>query len=355
MLTKFAPRLIPLLVLTLMPTVIFAQGLLVQEAALKKHLAAMTEKFQKASNDEGKRVAVLPIKGDNNDIVRSKIEEAVLDSGKFQLIDRANLQTLINEIEFQEGAEIDGKTVKELKIKGVDYVITGSAQNTRSGAATVLSIRFKMTSCSTAAMASVYNNSVMMSAEKQMNKMLESIGAGPIIIIGFILLVALVLVFKVFRGAKSAASNTIFATIKDYMEADKKIRENTGTELRQIKTRLKDAAAACTDNDKSDFATSINTIAGDIDLLSQSVTGAPFGQDLAQARAIPRDVAERLKAADLAFTDRVADLGKNVSRLKELANEKRFDGLDSDINKLKSEVSGLKDKFEERGRILRSF
>ena len=355
MLTRLVPKLLPLLLLSLLPALVGAQGLLVQDAALQQHLAAMRDKFKMANNDEGKRVAVLPIKGDNNDVVRAKIEEAVLDSGKFQLIDRANLQTLITEIEFQEGAEIDSKTVKELKIKGVDYVIIGSALNAAQGAGTVLKIEFKMTSCSTAAMASRYSKSVLMSAESWMSQFLQTVGAGPIIIIGFILLIALVLVFKVFRGAKSAALNTIFATIKDYMEADKKIRENTGQELRQIKTRLKDAAAACTDNDKGDFATSINTIAGDIDLLSQAVTGAPFGQDLAQARAIPRDVAERLKAADLAFTDRVADLGKNVSRLKDLANEKRFDGLDSDINKLKSEVSGLKDKFEERGRILRSF
>jgi len=303
----------------------------------------------------GNKIGVLPLQGDSGTTVRDKLQIVFSNSGKFEVIARDKLDVLIQEIEFQEGAEIDGKTAKELKLKGVDYLITGSVSQSKEGAGTKVTLNFKMTNCSTGAVKYGYSNEILLSLDDKLGWFSKTVGPITIIVTGFVLLLILVLIFRFFRGAKSAAAGTIFATVKDYLLSDKKIRESTATELKQIKSKVKDLAAKATDADKGDLATASNAVGNEIDLLSQKVNGAPFGQDIKKARAIPRDVADRLKAADLAFTDRVNDLRQHAFRAYELAEEKRFDGLDNDVIKLKTETAALTEKFEERGRILRSF
>jgi len=278
------------------------QGNMIQWKVLDRHMTQITSRLGTAKIQSGaNKIAVLPLAGDTaSDDVRAKVEAAVLGTGKFELVDRANIPTLMEEIDYQEGAEIDGKTAKELKIKGVDYLVVGNVAVSGADDPTqpyIIQMNLKVVNCSTAGTIFAYNRAEMLSVSDRVDTRLVGLGPKVIIVVGLILLVVLVLVFKLFRGAKSVASNTIFAAVKDYLVSDKKVREHTGAELRSIKAKLKDAVGAAEKGNQSDFATSIGKLAGDVDLLAQAVTGAPFGQDMAQSRAIPRDVAERLKAA----------------------------------------------------------
>lgn len=356
--TKFRAFAVALLLPLVAAATAWGQSVMVREKAIKKHLSAVTGKLSLQSPAAGaNKVAVLTLTGDTpGGDMRAKVEGAVLDAGRFELIDRANLNRIITEIEFQEGAEIDPKTANELKIKGVDYVVVGSTSSAGGAGAApfVMTLNLKMINCATAGTILAYNEAVQMTVDEQVDSFLMGMGPKSIIFVGVILLVGLILVFKVFGGAKSMASNTIFATVNDYLLSDKKIRESTGGELRQVKSRLKDAVGHADRAGNKAVATAVGKVAEDVDMLAQAVNGAPFGQAMDKYRAIPRDVADRLKAADLAFTDRVADFGKNVARMERLAAEGRFEGLDSDVKALQSEITGLKDKFDERGRILRS-
>lgn len=342
------------LVLIIGVTTVIAQT--IPSGAIDKHMDKIkAELVNLEVPSDANKIGVLPIVGDSNSAALDQLEIVFRKSGKFQIIARDQLQTLINEIEFQEGAEIDGKTAKELKLKGVDYLVTGSVSAASEGAGTKVVLTIKMTNCSTGNRRYGYSDDVLISLDDSLGRYTKTMGPATIIIIGFVLLLIIVIIFRFFRGAKAVVGGTIFSTVKDYLLSDKKIRESTALELKQIKSKVKDIAVKADESDKGDIASAANSVAGEIDVLAQKVNGAPFGQDVKKGRAIPRDVADRLKAADLAFTDRVNDLRSHASRACELATEKRFDGLDSDVTKLKTETAALLEKFEERGRILRSF
>ena len=345
------------LLFLLLPSLLWAENSLPYRKALNEHYEGITEKFSRVSvPSEGNKVAVLPVSVDNSSLtIGKKIEEALLESGKFEVIDRANLPSLIKEIEFQKGLEVDSKTVKDLSIKGVDYLVIATSNSSKVGAGKSLHLSLKMVNCSSASTVVVYDETVLISGQHLLSGMLRSIGPFPILVLGFLALLVLVFVFRSYRGIKGAAEGSVYSTVKDYLKTDKKLREDTAKQLSKFKSRVKEAADLCEEDQRSEDATRLNDLAEELDRLSQSVNGAAFGQDISRARAIPRDLAERLKASDLAFSDRVADFGRNCSRIREQVSEKRFDGLDVEVSKLKSEVSGLNDKFQERGQFLRSF
>lgn len=342
------------LMLTIAVSAVFAQT--IPSGAINRHMDKIKAELTNLEVEgDSNKIGVIAIVGDTDGTVLDKLEIVFRKSGKFQIIARDQLQTLINEIEFQEGAEIDGKTAKELKLKGVDYLVTGSVTTSAEGAGTKVVLTIKMTNCSTGNRRFGYNEDIIVSLDDSLGRYTQTMGPATIIIIGFVLLLIIILIFRFFRGAKVVAAGTIFSTVKDYLLSDKKIRESTALELKQIKSKVKDIAVKAEESDKGNLASVANLVAGEIDMLAQRVNGAPFGQDIKTARSIPRDVGDRLKAADLAFTDRVNDLRSHASRACDLACEKRFDGLDSDLTKLKTETAALLEKFEERGRILRSF
>lgn len=78
--------------------------------------------FVALSSDDGNAIA--------EDYVTDALTEAVFNTGKIKIFERANLEKILSEQKFQSSGLVDEDTVKDIgKIAGVDYICYGTLKN----------------------------------------------------------------------------------------------------------------------------------------------------------------------------------------------------------------------------------
>lgn len=109
----------------------------IKDDSIVEQLSGLAEKLlQEGKNGSKASYAFVALSTDNGDTlvenyVTDALTEAVFNTGKIKIIERANLEKILSEQKFQAGGLVDENTAKEIgNIAGVDYVCYGTLRDT---------------------------------------------------------------------------------------------------------------------------------------------------------------------------------------------------------------------------------
>ena len=114
-----------IVLMTAIASVCYAQ----QSVTLDRAIAASTV-YLAGQLEHGAKVALMPIDSPGEELSEYILDELtayIVNEGKLVVVDRRNMELLLNELDFQLSPEVNDETAQSIgKILGVQYIISGS-------------------------------------------------------------------------------------------------------------------------------------------------------------------------------------------------------------------------------------
>jgi curli biogenesis system outer membrane secretion channel CsgG len=319
-------KIVSIVTILLLSMFFFCQHAIAAEdlkgAALKKLQNAIIKALPLESDIS--RIAVLDFEGDDGTI-KNAITSAITEKTPFKVIERADLDKILEEQGLQLKDIMDEQTrITHGKIKGVQGLLMGKVLSMEEGFMSyTIKIHMKLDD--------VEKGEIVVSKDFSVSAV--SLVRNWIIfgVIGiFILLLALIL-FK-----KSRAT-----LIKEDLVA----RIDLAKEIDKVITNVSGARSKLNSKGKSEEATMVNNVEGDLLHIKQFVQTAPRGSVLKTDTIEYRKVLE----FDQKIMDYFEDLKKSSDRLYDMAISGNTDNLGKEIDSLKRDMKNTLNEFRNRG------
>lgn len=270
------------------------------------------------------RVGVLDFEGDDGTI-RNAITSAITDKTSFKVIERADLDKILQEQGLQLKDIMDERTrIEPGRIKGVQGILFGKVLGMESGFMSyTIRVNLKLDDVEKGEI--VFSKDISASAVSPVRQWL---------LFGVIGIVILLIIMRIFRKNRAALiKEDIVARIDLTKEIDKVISNVSG------------ARSKLNEKGKSEEAIMVNNAEGDLLNLKQLIQTAPRGSVL---KTDTKDY-QKVLEFDQKIMDYFEDLKKSSDKIYDMAISGNNGNLEREIDSLKRDIKNSLNEFRNRG------